>query len=288
MAWNRPSEGAAKPAPKKPSAMRGVVAGLVVVAVALGAVCYFMIGGSQETPRHKADKERGRIKQVKTAVASREKASDSAKEDARRDAWPGQTDKDAPIAGKAATSPTDSSNQQMTVVEERQPPSPGNLPTASDQVLAMLSDSGGGGIEGPPPPNHAMSDKEFRESLKKEIVILETDDERTVKMKEEVIGLRQQMLELLDQGMTVDEILTEHRENAEKDAELKRKATLDLIELVDSGNYEQARKYRLVVNAALQQMGIKDVSYPVSPKEFEELAAERDEKAMQEAADAGK
>ena len=48
MAWNKPSEGAAKPTPKKPSAMRGIVAGAVVVCAAVAAF-YFLFSADWQT-----------------------------------------------------------------------------------------------------------------------------------------------------------------------------------------------------------------------------------------------
>lgn len=67
MAWNQ-STGPTKVEPKKPSALRGVVAGLVVVALAAACVAVFM--GKGEKPVDKAAKERGRIKEVKPAKAA--------------------------------------------------------------------------------------------------------------------------------------------------------------------------------------------------------------------------
>ena len=68
MAWNKPS-GAPKVAPKKkPSAMRGIVAGAVLV-VALAAVCVWMFSGKDDAATAKTDRERGRIKEVTPAAA---------------------------------------------------------------------------------------------------------------------------------------------------------------------------------------------------------------------------
>lgn len=68
MAWNRPS-GTPKPQPKKPSAMRGVAAGLVAVAVA--AVCIVIFMGKGEKPAEKSDKKGGLIKEVTPAVTNK-------------------------------------------------------------------------------------------------------------------------------------------------------------------------------------------------------------------------
>ena len=65
--WNR-STSTPKPAPKRPSALRGILAGLVVVAI-LGAAAYFIFSGKDVQPRAKAAKETGLIREVTPAAA---------------------------------------------------------------------------------------------------------------------------------------------------------------------------------------------------------------------------
>ena len=69
MAWNRPStkNQQEKPNAKAPSAQRGIIAGVVVVA--LGALCLWMFSGEKVEPKAKVEKERGRIKEVTPAKA---------------------------------------------------------------------------------------------------------------------------------------------------------------------------------------------------------------------------
>lgn len=65
--WNKPS-GPQKPAPKKPSALRGLVAGLVVVALAALAA-YFLFSGKDAPKAERDDAKKSRIKEVEPAPA---------------------------------------------------------------------------------------------------------------------------------------------------------------------------------------------------------------------------
>ena len=64
--WNKPRQ-TPKPAPKKPTALRGLIAGAAVVLVALGAV-YFFMGEEAKKPTRDDTKPR-RIKEVTPAPA---------------------------------------------------------------------------------------------------------------------------------------------------------------------------------------------------------------------------
>lgn len=72
MAWNKPSA-APKPQPKKPSAMRGIAAGLVVVAVAVACIVIFM-GREGDVTVKKAEKKPTKIKTVTPAPAPKAEA----------------------------------------------------------------------------------------------------------------------------------------------------------------------------------------------------------------------
>ena len=70
MAWNRPStedRQQKKPSAKAPSMYRGIIAGVVVVA--LGALCFFLFFGGDDASTAKAERKSGRIKEVKPAAA---------------------------------------------------------------------------------------------------------------------------------------------------------------------------------------------------------------------------
>ena len=60
MAWNKPSA-APKPAPKKPSALRGVAAGLVAVAVVAAGFFFLFSGDSGKVEIKKSEKKPTRI-----------------------------------------------------------------------------------------------------------------------------------------------------------------------------------------------------------------------------------
>ena len=67
MAWNQSTGEAAKPQPKKPSALRGIIAGVVCACLA-AAVVLFVLSGKDAKPKVKAEKEAELIPEVKPAV----------------------------------------------------------------------------------------------------------------------------------------------------------------------------------------------------------------------------
>ena len=67
--WNRPQQGAPKPTPKKPSPVRGVIAGLVVVAAVCVAYFAFFNEKVPEKVPEKVEKKPTSIKEVKPAPA---------------------------------------------------------------------------------------------------------------------------------------------------------------------------------------------------------------------------
>ena len=67
MGWNKPSGEVSLP-PKKPSAMRGVVAGVACVGIVV-VVAFFVLSGKDVKPKVKVEKTAGLIKEAKPAAA---------------------------------------------------------------------------------------------------------------------------------------------------------------------------------------------------------------------------
>ena len=183
---------------------------------------------------------------------------------------------------KSATRPrpaggeeTDNPVQPAAVAAETNTPATPPLPppvfsNASDQVIAMALSPSESGI--PPIPLTPDMEKAFLKSLETEIVILDTDDEKVKAMKQAVIETRAEIKRFMDSGQTFAQIIREHQHLANDNAKLRMDALIELKRLRDSGDIEGAVKYKKAVNAALAQMGIKELALPVT----EEERAERD------------
>ena len=156
---------------------------------------------------------------------------------------------------------------------------PPTFDTASDQVIAMAIQADEHGM--PPMPLSGGLEREFLESLNKEIVILDTDDEQTRSLKESVKATRAEIKKLMDEGMSFNQIMQEHQKLANENAKIRDDATLELKKILDSGDVEGAKAYKRKINLALDQMGIKGLSVAVTEEERAERAAARRERMLE-------
>ena len=145
----------------------------------------------------------------------------------------------------------------------------------SDQVLGMaLSAPAGQGIA--PLPMTGDLEREFRKSLEHEIVIADDDSPKVKALKMAVIQAREDMKAMLDQGMTMQDIMREHQKLANENADMRNSAVSELKRLLADGDYESATKYAGEVNQVFRQMGIMELSMPPrSAAEHEQLKEER-------------
>lgn len=270
--------GASAPASGRPAVAKAAAVGLVVV---LGAgLAWFCLKPSQEP----SEAGTGRPKAVRTApVEGTRPAGPSAAAKAADGAASVQPQ--APSAGTsgavAATDAAAAPDLPPAGTNNVPPPSlpPPVFDNASDQVLAMVAQDATHGMA--PIPTGRDSEREFRESLKKEIAILDTDDEQTKALKESVIALREEIKKLLDSGMSFNQVLQEHQKLVNENAKIRNDATLELRRILESGDVEGAQKYKRKMNIALGQMGIAGISVPVTEEERAERAAARRERMLE-------
>ena len=156
---------------------------------------------------------------------------------------------------------------------------PPTFDTASDQVIAMAIQADEHGM--PPMPLSGDLEREFLESLKKEIVILDTDDEQTRALKESVRATRAEIKTFMDEGMSFNQVMQEHQKIANENAKIRDDATLELKKILDAGDVEGAKAYKRKINLALEQMGIKGLSIAVTDEERAERAAARRERMLE-------
>ena len=146
--------------------------------------------------------------------------------------------------------------------------------TAADQAMAMLMSIPPGQAV-PPIPLRPGAEEEFRKMVDTPIEILETDNEKVRALKESVRECRKELKRLLDEGLSLQEIVTEHRTLANENAQIRRDAAREAKEMLEKGSREDAEKYVKTINAALSQMGIPAISMPMTREERHRLAVER-------------
>lgn len=153
----------------------------------------------------------------------------------------------------------------------KEPLPPPTYKSNSDELIAMAI-SVPPDAELPPLPFDAAAEIQFKQSLDKPIEILDTDSEDVVKMKKAVMETRAQIAELVKQGMTLKEIITEHRELFNANVKVRNECIAELNEIFESGDIQGAKKYMTTINLALQQMGIEEIEMPLTLEERIERA----------------
>ena len=162
------------------------------------------------------------------------------------------------------------------------------LPTGVDEVIAMAV-AGQPNAQIPPIPirKGVDMDQQFREALKKEIVVNDTDSDRVKELKQSVIAAREEIKRRMDNGESFAEIIAGHRELSNENNKIRDDALRELRGIVDSGDEVGARDYLNKMNIALQQMGIAPMKMPLSTKQHrDEFQAYRAQKEAEKAAKA--
>ena len=247
---------------KKPSPVRGLIAGGVVVVLA--AVAYFMFFADSEGPRKVgAEENGGRIKDVgKRNPAKRTEAPAVKSEVApRKDAVRvGKVETVAEVPQEGVTAGTNA------VAEGAEPKKKPVFENGTDQLIAMAT----GVPEGctiPPLPNMTPADTDrFIETLKKPIKIDDKDSDAVKAAKERVQQVREQIAQWMQEepGKELGVILNEHRDDFNHTTEMQNEVKKGLQEYLDANDIEGAQEYLTMMNLALQQVGVPEVEMPRS------------------------
>jgi len=126
----------------------------------------------------------------------------------------------------------------------------------SDQLIAAAMSASIGGGQMAPLPLGPESDWQFKAAMKKPILDDPDDTEEVKRMKQVVRETRQQIAELMEQGQSFADILTQHRELWNENVKIRDGVVAEYRKIARSGNEEEARRYLNTMNAALGQMGI--------------------------------
>ena len=132
----------------------------------------------------------------------------------------------------------------------------------SDQILSLATADAPGGV--PPLPSVPNLQDEFLRSLKTAIKINDDDAPEVKAMKERVKAAREEMLELLGQGMSADEVLKGAMQQRENDAATRMEAVRLVKQLLDEGDRKGAEELCAKYNEALEAMGIMKIQLPAA------------------------
>ena len=267
MAWNKPS-GAPKPVQKKPNAMRGIVAGAVVVIAAVLFFAFFMGKGEKRVENVK--KERGRIKAVTPAKGEVPAASKPASKDVTREkrirAELEEKVKEfvkkpmtnvVEILGMKPLSPDDPDNIMRTqaardigTILSFQPGEPippfvtlGFMFSGEDAEGAEKGDGG----------NAA-----FLDSLKKwKVEIKESDGEHVAKAKQDIFDSQLELIKGIEDGLTVNDSIKAAYEYRVRAAEYRTELLNMIKELhAEDGDPKAAQAMVKKANEKLTEQGL--------------------------------
>lgn len=233
MAWNRPKErdqgsGVGEEGSGK-FPFRGLVAGLIVVIGAAVAAWILWPAGERGEDAAPTTKP-SRIREARAARAATNAAASVATTNVDKRSARERSMKDAHGDPHLITDEDGRKWFNGLLLPERSP-GQGQFPdgrpigvrvffkTYVENVLAegiLLNGGFCASAAAAPPDFGPKFEKEFRETLKTPIVIEETDDEKAREVKEAMIELKQELVERMDKGEKLKDILTEAFELNEK------------------------------------------------------------------------
>ena len=194
-----------------------------------------------------------------------------------------------PVDNPDAAAPSDAPSPQLSTTPADQPATPlldgqpANAPVIEslanreterphygkevEQILAMLAratDSAGS----PPLPYMGTMDlnKSLLVAITNDIVIYDTDDERTVAAKERIADMKNQLKEVVDAGGSVEEAIREYHDWINENRRIRAEVISEYRRLVREASPEEANAYIVEANKELEAEGIETVNMGVERK----------------------
>ena len=270
---------------KKPSPIRGLIAGGLVCVLAVGAYFAFF-AGSEKPKTEQIEKESGRIKEVKPAAAKKLEGDKPAGKSAAAVAKTFNEQvkefiKKSPGTNKitwivAPLDPDDPDNAlrqgitqelgSLLSVEpgEEMPPFPYSFLIEDDMKEAAAKGEEVGEIDN--------GNKAFLDSLKKwKIAAKETDDEHRLEHKQKLIEAQSELLSGLDEGISVNDAIRAAYEFRKRAYEMRSTIVNTLTELhTKDGNDEDTIRQIKDMNNRLAEEGIKKIAIGEVIEDYEE------------------
>ena len=247
--WNKPRQ-TPKPAPKKPTALRGLIAGAAVVLVALGAVYFFMLDSKPKVEVKKTTKTH-RIKEVTPAPAP----ARTNKVEAEK-----AVEEEKPAAEPEVVVET-LTNGMTSVVKTKKFARISSLRAKNPMfkclahsVLYSYTDPG---VDVPPPEK--LLDSDIIEAITTPIEYRPTDTPEQVERKKSLEMMIKELKKYIKDGGTANGYIAELAHRQELEAEATRTVREDVRNLVLEGKKDEAKAALDTYNAHLQEMGLPTV-----------------------------
>lgn len=267
MAWNG-SNGTANvpktPTAKAPSKVRGIVAGLAVVAIA--AVCVVMFMGKSEKPVEKTEKKPVKIKEVTPASAPTSMV-EVAKEE-------------IPYWKVDASQTNGFTREMMHKWLDRHAPEPRRFKRiekrskwhifshkSENMIASLLRKKPGTGYVGSIRLDGYTED--FLKSCQEPIIVNQDDDEYTKQLKREMVETKIAIKERIDAGERLEDIIQSTRDEYRKLAQFKQSLMKEVRDLLktEARTKEDIDAFEESANKMLAEKGIAPIKFSAITRE---------------------
>lgn len=282
MAWNGSDKSpqtnpTAKSVPKAAQSKLGkqawkpLVGGLFAVVAIVALVCVFMTRTeeSDEKPKvEKTEKPKTDAKPRKPTIPSVEKPLETKPEKPKAEVLGKTPTGEEYVAVEASTNSTgvvesmytlaDGSKKKVVMLQSK------DTLVFDNDFDNMLGLIGTTPLDQklPPMPDLGDMEEQFKKAMKSPIVIREDDTEQAKKMKEAARNLRLEINDLMREGYTLTQILSEYESLRERNVKERHTFQAELNEIYNSGDIEGARDYLEKANAKLEEFGIIPLTMP--------------------------
>ena len=264
---------------KKPSPVRGLVAGLVVVGLAAGAYFAFFSGAEKPQDEKTAEKERGLIKEVKPAQVPKT-AKISTSETERRDPIREETVAPAKAVPPVVTNRTVYSTNCVTRPPDPNDPDSKLITSANQEIGSLLSTELG---EQPIPFPYSFQVKNgdngndtFLQALKAKIEFRDTDTKEKSELKTKLLDSQLELIQGIKEGISFNDSMEEAYKLRVRAYET-RKCFIEELAKMRESDPDIVEEGLMKVNESLAAEGIKKISR-------EDIGLDDDEEAPQEGA----
>lgn len=263
--WNRPTSGnpTAERKRGKPTATRGLVAGLLVVVVA-GIAAWLIMSPAESRKPEPRSKKPTPIKDVKPAAVPKPMVAETNKVAKTESAVPLEKWNGHEIVSRKTV--TNGVNVVITMVgkdgkiyKELKKTTKPIFTNPVDQVLSMLLSNPPGASIAPLPSLGSDPDELFAKALRSPIVINDDDPENVKKAKLLVQGAREQILEEMGKGRSVMDVISSHISTVNDNNKLHGEVRETYEKMVQEGDLEVAEQYRTKANQILLNAGAEIV-----------------------------
>lgn len=263
---------------KKPSPVRGLVAGAVLVAAVIGAYFAFF-AGSERPMTERIEKDRGRIKEVKPAQVPKT-AKISTSETERRDPLREETAAPAKAVPPVVTNRTVYSTNCVTRPPDPNDPDSKLITSANQEIGSLLSTELG---EQPIPFPYSFQVKNgdngndtFLQALKAKIEFRDTDTKEKSELKTKLLDSQLELIQGIKEGISFNDSMEEAYKLRVRAYET-RKCFIEELAKMRESDPDIVEEGLMKVNESLAAEGIKKISR-------EDIGLDDDEEAPQEGA----